>query len=91
MPIVGVQVEDERYQTFVDAKHLGGGRGALFLHKMLHPYYWGVSMEQFHQLMLRVKEGVARGSIVNFTLPHLPQYEQDRFDHVGPNVYQVYD
>jgi hypothetical protein len=48
-------------------------------------------MAQFHQFMGLVEEGVVRGAIVNFTVPELPQYAQERFDRVGPNAYQVCD
>ena len=87
--IADEQIEHQRCQIVVDAKRLGGEEGALHLHETLHPYYWGISWAQFRRFLGLVTEGVAKGSIENFTEAHLPQYAQERFDNLGPNVYQV--
>jgi hypothetical protein len=88
---VDVQNEDERCQVLVDANKIGGEAGALHLHTMLHPYYWGISEAQFKQFIRLVEERVRSGAIVNFTEPQLRAYALERFERVGPNAYQVCD
>jgi hypothetical protein len=90
-PPTQVQGDEERRHILMEARDFGGEIGALHLHTMLHPYYWGISQAQFRDFMRLVEEGVARGSIVNFTVAHLPQYSVERFQSVGPNAYQVCD